>query len=266
MDSKHKSAKADYLKGMSYADIATKHGVGLSAVKKWKVRHWSNMKPGPKKTGTKNKKVPETKVPATHDVPVVLADITEGSKLTEKQRAFCIYFVNNRNAKVAAIRAGYSKHCAAEIGYETLNVPHVREEINRLRQIKYKTVMLDGDDIIEKFMRIAFADMSDIADFGSRDVPLKDPMTGRPALDANGEQRTRKESFLVFKNADEIDGSLIAEVKHGKAGMSLKLLDQYKALQWLSDYFGMNPKDKHKIAYDNAVLAMRERELKLKEF
>ena len=48
--------------------------------------------------------------------------------------------------------------------------------------------------------------------------------------------------------------------------MSLKLLDQYKALQWLSDYFGMNPKDKHKIAYDNAVLAMRERELKLKEF
>ena len=271
MDSKHKEAEADYLKGMPYADIAAKYGVGLSAVKKWKVRHWSNLKPVPKKKGTKkkkapSKKVPVTKVPAIHDVPVVIEDITDECKLTEKQRWFCVYFLNNKNATTSAMRAGYSKDSASELGYQLLQKPSIKNEINRLRQIRMDSTQLEQNDLVDRYMRIAFADFGDFASFGSRDVPVKDPMTGRPALNPDGSQRCRSESFLVFKGVDEVDSALIAEVKHGKAGMSLKLLDQYKALQWLSDYFGMNPKDKHKIAYDNAVLAMRERELKLKEF
>ena len=39
-----------------------------------------------------------------------------------------------------------------------------------------------------------------------------------------------------------------------------------KALQWLSDYFQLNPKDRHKKAYDDKVLAMKQKELEMKDF
>ena len=192
--------------------------------------------------------------------------VSDDSGLTEKQRLFCLYFMNNKNATMAAIKAGYSKGCAYQIGYENLKKPDVIGEINRLRQLKTEAIMLCEEDIVERQMRIAFADFGDFATFGSRDIPVKDPMTGRHAVDLQGKLRYRQENYLVFKDSTEVDSSLIAEVKHGRAGMSITLQDQQRALQWLSDYFGMNSSHRHKVEYDAAVLALRERELALKEF
>jgi len=45
----------DWTQGMKYADIATKHGTSLSAVKSWAAREWKRGKN--KKVATKNKKV-----------------------------------------------------------------------------------------------------------------------------------------------------------------------------------------------------------------
>jgi len=195
-----------------------------------------------------------------------LAMVSDESGLTEKQRLFCLYFINNKNATMAAIKAGYSKGCAYQIGYENLRKPDVIEEINRLRQLKNQAILLCEEDIVEKMMRIAFADFGDFATFGSRDIALLDPLTGKHAFDLQGKLRYRQENYLIFKASDEVDSSLIANVKNSKAGMSLTLQNQQKALQWLTDYFGMNASHKHKAQYDAAVLALRERELAIKEF
>ena len=41
---------------------------------------------------------------------------------------------------------------------------------------------------------------------------------------------------MKFKQSEEVDGTLITEVKQGKDGASIKLVDKMKALQWLADH------------------------------
>lgn len=60
--SKIEDAKADYLAGMKYKDIAKKYGVALSTVKSWKTRNkWQRKKKSMhtkvKSTRTKQEKV-----------------------------------------------------------------------------------------------------------------------------------------------------------------------------------------------------------------
>jgi len=51
--------------------------------------------------------------------------------MTPKQQAFVNEYFKDFNAKEAAIRAGYSENSAHSIGWENLNKPYLREEINK---------------------------------------------------------------------------------------------------------------------------------------
>ena len=46
-------------------------------------------------------------------------------------------------------------------------------------------------------------------------------------------------NVVRFKDSSEIDGTILAEVKQGRDGASIKLGDRMKALQWLSDHMDM---------------------------
>lgn len=54
--------------------------------------------------------------------------------LTAKQKKFCNEYMIDLNAKQAAIRAGYSKNTAKEIGYENLTKPIIKEYIANLQK------------------------------------------------------------------------------------------------------------------------------------
>lgn len=51
--------------------------------------------------------------------------------LTDKQIRFCEEYIVSLNATQSAIKAGYSENTAAEIGYENLRKPHIREFIDK---------------------------------------------------------------------------------------------------------------------------------------
>ena len=55
-------------------------------------------------------------------------------KLTPKQKAFADYYIELGNATEAAIRAGYSKKTAKEVGYENLTKPHIKSYIDEKMQ------------------------------------------------------------------------------------------------------------------------------------
>ena len=64
----------------------------------------------------------------------------------------------------------------------------------------------------------------------------------------------------------EVDTQLIESVKPTKDGsVIVQLNDRMKALQWLSDYFELNPRDGHKVEYQRKMAELRERELLSKE-
>lgn len=53
-------------------------------------------------------------------------------KLTPKQKAFADYYIELGNATEAAIKAGYSKKTAKEVGYENLTKPHIKSYIDEI--------------------------------------------------------------------------------------------------------------------------------------
>jgi phage terminase small subunit len=52
--------------------------------------------------------------------------------MTKKERAFIAEYVKDFNATRAAKAAGYSERSASLIGYENINKPHIKAEIDRI--------------------------------------------------------------------------------------------------------------------------------------
>lgn len=239
-------AYVDYCKGMKYKEIAEKYGVTINTVKSWKTRYkWS--KDDKKSVHTKNKKVctqkSEKKKPAENEVESVI----ENSDLTDKQRLFCIYYTRCFNATKAYQKAyGVDYPTAVANAYRIMENDGIKKEIIRLKQNRFNRELLAESDIFQKYMDIAFSDITDYVKFGTEKVPVmtmygpaqvKDPETG--------EKKTLMETVNVihFKDSTEVDGTIVAEVKHGKNGSSIKLADRMKALQWLSDHMDMGTEE-----------------------
>lgn len=254
-------AERDYILGMSYKDIAAKYNVSLETVKSWKKRHgWERDKPVKKSAPV----APQNNKKGCTPKKVGAKESEPEPELTEKQRLFCLYYVKNFNAAMAAIRAGYSKDTARSIGYNLLTKVYIRNEVNRLKLLKQQSIMISEDDIVERYMRIAFADMTDFAEFGVEQSPAID-IAGNIIIDANGEVVMSKQNYLDFKNHDQVDGGLICEISLGKSGMKVKLEDRQKALDWLANYFGMNPDHKHRKWHDQERLELERKKLDILE-
>ena len=246
-------AEQDYMSGMKYADIAEKYGVTLNTVKSWKTRYkW-------------NKKSMHTKVQKVCIQNDVVADKQRGElkeevtqiianpDLNDKQRLFCLYYVRCFNATKA-----YQK--AYECSYETamangsalLRNTKVQEEIQKLKQNRLNREFLSEEDIFQKYMDIAFSDITDYVKFGTEEVPVMS-MYGPVQIqdETTGEKKmlTKTVNVVRFRESHLIDGTLISEVKQGKDGASIKLLDKQKALQWLSNHMDLATEEqKAKIA------------------
>ncbi|HKM28925.1 MAG TPA: terminase small subunit, partial [Anaerovoracaceae bacterium] len=118
----------------------------------------------------------------------------------------------------------------------------VKEEINRLKEERYARELLKPEDIFQKYMDIAFADITDYVEFGREEVPVMGAFGPVEIKDEDtGEKTTLTETVntVRFKESDEIDGTIISEVKQGRSGASIKLHDRMKALQWLTEHMNM---------------------------
>lgn len=119
----------------------------------------------------------------------------------------------------------------------------VRARIEQLKAEKLKTIMVGKDDIIEKHMRIAFADITNYATWG---------------FDGSDNQFAAMPSEMV-------DGDLVKSVSKSDKGFRIELHDPQKSLEWLSNYFSMNPMDQHKVDYDLKKLALEENKLAIEK-
>jgi len=237
-------------------EAAKKSGVPEGTIKRWR----SEERQRNQRTEPNRKKVKRTEPKKNLSEKKESKHMKEEDSynLTEKQRLFAEIYVRNFNATQAAIKAGYSPVSAFVIGCENLRKPNVREYINHLKQLKKESIMLGEDDIVERYMRIAFADMTDFSDFGMEEIPMV--VDGQLVRDKDGEIIYQPVNVLRFKSSSHVDGGLICEIKTSRQGASIKLEDRQKALDWLAKYFEMNPEHKHKKAHDEKKLQLeRER-------
>ena len=113
-----------------------------------------------------------------------------------------------------------------------MTYPVISKEIEQLKQNHMNRELLKQEDIFQKFMDIAFADVTDYVSFGRENIQVmvENKETGEK------EVLEKEVNTVKFKQSEDVDGTLITEVKQGKDGASIKLVDKMKALQWLADH------------------------------
>lgn len=240
-----KNPKADeahklYRDGMKLVDIANQLGVPPGTVRRWKSTYDWDAERSDKKSERSEKKG-KKKANVRKECEQNCKLIDDGTKetlrnedLTPEQQMFCIYYIKSFNATQSYIKAyGCSYNVANAEAYKMMVKPCVKAEIERLKEIKRQQIVISEPDIVELQMRIAFADMGNY-------VSLK------TIENAEGENL----SSVELKDSDRTDTQLIREVKEGKSGISIKLEDRQKAIDWLTKYFIMNPMDKHRQEFD----------------
>lgn len=249
---KAKDARADkafemYKQGLKLIEIANQLGIAEGTVRSWKNRYkWDDggnatLRKKEKKEcnvakeGKRAKRA--KKEPVAHEVEAVI----QNTDLTDKQQLFCIHYIRCFNATKAYQKAYGCDYTTALVnGSRMLGNARIKEEILRLKQERLNREFLSESDIFQKYMDIAFADVTDFMEFGNEDVDV--------ILDT-GEQKTITVSHVNIKNDADVDGTIISEVSKGKDGVKVKLADRMKALQWLSDHMDLaTEKQKAEIA------------------
>lgn len=144
-------------------------------------------------------------------------DILEGLarelELTEQEELFCYHFLISRNTTTAALKAGWSPSYAHNKAYRLLKREGIQKFLTQLRIQRNEELFYDAVDLLQTYIKIANTNMSDYVSFGPEGVTL------RPS--------------------EKVDGQMIAEIKEGRDGISIKLVDKHKALEVLAKYLGV---------------------------
>lgn len=76
-------------------------------------------------------------------------------KLTAKQQAFLNEYLVDLNATQAAIRAGYSEKTAAEMGYENLRKPQIKEAIDEAIKKRSNKLEITSEYVLSSLKTVA---------------------------------------------------------------------------------------------------------------
>lgn len=244
-----KETKKLYKQGKTPAEISKQFDIPSGTIRRWKCEdNWDEdiakaCERSVKKSERSVSKNEGSKNKGERALKQVIKDVEENPELTEKQRLFCIYFTKSFNATKAYQKAYECRYdSAAANAYRLMENDKIKTEINRLKLAKINRAMLSPDDIFQKYMDIAFSDITDFLEFGQEEVDVmgafgpvqvEDPETGKKV------NLKKMVNTVKFKRSAEVDGTLISEVRQGKDGASIKLADRMKALDWLSEHMDM---------------------------
>lgn len=218
-----------YKAGMKLIDIASELQLPPGTVRRWKSTYgWDN-----ERSESKSERSAITEAKKKVYIDDGTKETLQNEELTPEQQLFCIYYSKTFNAGQSYQKAYGCAHVSALTnGPRLLGNDCVRAEIERLKELKRQQIMISEDDIVELQMRIAGADMGNYVSFGKKGVKLHESET--------------------------TDTQLIQEVKEGKSGVSIKLSDRQKAIDWLSKYFLMHPESKYKAEYERKRAEINE--------
>lgn len=244
-------AKADYLAGMKYKDIAKKYGVALSTVKSWKTRNkWQRNNATKKKsmhTKVKSTRTKQEKVAPSLPPP----ELPDSNELNDKQKAFCLYYLQRYNATWAYQKAyGGSYENALAHGSRMVGNGRIKSYLTKLKKQQSQDLYATANDILLRYLNQATSNVTDVLSFRTekhlayykvrdkngpyedsggnfRYVPKIDPETG--------EQAYYYTNIVELKDSSEIDTSNIKSIRIDKGEPVVEMEDRQKAMQILLD-------------------------------
>jgi len=263
-------AKKDYLAGMKYKDIAAKYNVSVNTVKSWRSRHgWVRGTPLKKSMHPKSKKV----------APKIFDGLDGNSELTDKQKVFCLYYLQRFNATWAYQKAyGCSHDIALASGPRMLGNVRIKNQLTQLKKRLSTDLYFDITDIIQKYVQQANSDVTDVVDFKTvkkfewykvhSDTGKYEDSGGKfnwiPKIDPDtGEQSFYYDNVVRLRDSNDIDTSNVKSVHVDKGEAVVEMYDKQKALDILLKYLKDNEgMDKAKLRKINAEANIAESKAK----
>lgn len=155
--------------------------------------------------------------------------------LTAKQQRFVDEYLIDLNATQAAIRTGYSKKTARQMGTENLSKPVIQEAIAQGMAARSGRVEITQDMVLRELAKIGFSDIRKVVRWGETMVRMVEAEEG-------GVDDMVPYHGLALIDSTEIDddtAGAIAEVSQGKEGLKVKLHDKKGALVDIGRHLGM---------------------------
>ncbi|HYH13576.1 MAG TPA: terminase small subunit [Flavisolibacter sp.] len=126
--------------------------------------------------------------------------------LNDKQKRFCEEYLVDLNATQAAMRSGYSKNTAKQIGSENLSKPDIQAYISQLQEERSKRTLIEADFVI----------------LGLKEVAER-CMTNKPVMEWNHMDK-------CLQHKEDADGKGVYEFDSSGANRSLELLGKHLGL------------------------------------
>lgn len=205
-----KEARKLYEKGMKLKDIAQKLGKAEGTIRRWKHDYeWESEQSerSEKKANVRKAKKAVENKPTAMEVRQIMTN----DELNDKQRLFCVLYIRSFNATKSYMKAyGCDYNTAAVNACNLLKKAKIKAAIASLKQGRFNRELLSEEDIVQKYIDILYADITDYM---------------------HGNSISLKGEFA--------DGTLVKKVSFGEKQDSIELLDKMKALQWLSDHMDL---------------------------
>ncbi|QAS31305.1 terminase [Lactiplantibacillus plantarum] len=215
--------------------MATKYDVSLNTVKSWKGRYGWQRGSAKKNAPTKSKRV-HTK--AKKGAPKIIDELEANSELTDKQKLFCLFYLQRFNATWAYQRVYKCSYETARVeGSRTLANPNIKKQITELKKQQRSELLVTIDDIAHEYAKQAFASLGDVLDYKVHEELVTDT-DGNAFLDTDDNPVKKHVADIYLKPSDQIDWSLVQDIHRGKDGLVVKLYDKQKALDSLSKLIG----------------------------
>ena len=150
------------------------------------------------------------------------------AELTAKQARFVDQYLIDLNATQAAIRAGYKKHTAGQIGHELLKKPEIIDAIDAAKIARSERTKIDADWVLKRLADEADADLADLYDDNGDLLPVEDwPLIFRQGLVSGVEI----EALYDGEGEDRI------QIGHVK---KIKLTDRVRRLELIGKHIRVN--------------------------
>ena len=228
-DEREQKAYELYKSGMKLVEIASQLDLPAGTVRRWKSeRKWDgDNERSENVTSVRIKEKSIKKEKNKEDIKTT----NQNEELTEKQKMFCLYYVRCFNATRSYLKAYECSYTTAMVeGCKALRIPKIRDQILSLKQNRLNRELISEEDIFQKYIDIAFSDMTDFTSFGKKDIEY---------TDKKGNVQTANVNYVDIKDSANIDGTLVTEISEGKEGVKVKLADRMKALEWLANHMDL---------------------------
>lgn len=149
--------------------------------------------------------------------------------LTPKEHRFCEEYLIDLNATQAAIRAGYSRHTARQIGSALLSQVDVSEEIERLRAERSEKTGITAEWLLKRLAEEATADLNDIYGANGELLPISEwPLIWRQGLIAGVDVE-------IITGPDGTEMGMVKKVKVSDRAKRLEMIGKHVNVKAFED-------------------------------